>query len=181
MENVVKSLMVDFAGHSSSVEGLVGFLRLEADDREPTDGGLNVRNPPLFTDVFSLLLYSHKATKIKAVTSDGSLVYKPTVHTRVVKDEILTFADQETATARYPVNSIVSSEWLGTNLGEVTTNGGTTLTVPTVGVGVLKLTYRTSYQVLEVSLGSVDVTGESEYALAVVVTAEEQIEVDPNA
>ncbi len=64
--------------------------------------------------------------------------------------EFLVFKNSRKITAGYPVNSIISAVWLGMGAGKPSFQGRA-VTLPSEQTGVLRLTYQTSYDLLDIT------------------------------
>ncbi|WAS28550.1 hypothetical protein [Vibrio phage LV6] len=180
MKKVVKSLVVDFANNSESTQGAAGILRVEFDDREPKDGGLNIRTTPVFSDKAYFLVYSYLAANIEVKSSSGVANFLPTLYYRTVSER-LTFSDQDTAETRYPIDRIKSYVWVGNPQGEPIATGGSVVTIDKPAVAVLDIEYTVAYQVITLTPPVLDPNSISEFEIALVVSAEEILEGVSNA
>lgn len=116
-EIVTASLTINFDAGKGSNQFLV-----EVDDRENgPNGGRSSFNPG---DTVYLLLYaSDNISQIRQFVTSGSLAQGGTVI--VDKEEIISFAQEREASARYPVMpGSASYEWYGPSPGVITVSGG---------------------------------------------------------
>lgn len=172
-ENVSKSLVVDFeqGGNASGNNG--GELILVYDDREESEGGLNTRTKPLFTDRAYLLLYPFRASNIVVTSSAGNASLDPRSQTETLT-ETVNFDEDNESRVRRPVSNIVSTEWIGRDGGTIT-HEGSNLTVSDAGNFVARITYETAFNVIEVRPPQLDPATAEEYTINVVVTADEDL------
>lgn len=99
---------------------------------------------------FRVYTYPHDM-QITLVSSDGSINAEGS-DTETIEDEILIFADTKEASAHRYIRALVSYDWFGTSLGQVTCIGGSTIVAAKEGCAVLRLTYKSSYRVYSVTV-----------------------------
>lgn len=172
-EQVSRSLVIDFeqGGNANGNNG--GELLLVYDDREESDGGLNVRRQPLFTDNAYMLLYPFRASNIVVTVSAGNVTHNPAAVTQTLT-ETVTFDEDNESRVRRPVSRIVSTQWIGGNGGTIS-HEGSNLTIANAGNFVARLTYEAIYNVIEVRPPTLDPAANEEYTVNVVVTADEDL------
>lgn len=101
---------------------------------------------------------------IVQVQSDG-VITDEGVGTEEVT-EYITFANTNKATINYPLDSVVSAEWAGNDLGALSYTGNV-ITSSQVGVGVLKVVYNVIFTRHAIS---VNVEGVETYAVLIYIT-----------
>lgn len=165
---VTTSIVVQF----TKADGTDGTLVVEVDDRETADGGLNGGKTSFLPgDTVKLLRYKSSNVTIDAeMSSLGSLIAGGSVS--LVKEEDVTFAGETEASVRYPIVSMLSHEWIGTNPGSISVVGETTLRIPepaagSYAVGFARVKYTTSATIL--TLTHSKPAGVSEYGIVVFV------------
>lgn len=80
--------------------------------------------------------------------------------------EYITFANTNRGRIGYPLESVVSAEWLGNDLGALSYVGNI-VTSSQVGVGVLKVVYNVIFTRHSISANA---EGETEYAVLIYIT-----------
>ena len=107
--------------------------------------------------------------------SPDTLVIIQTQSAGVITDEgsgteevtsYITFANTNKGTLTYPLESIVSAEWLGNDLGALSYIGNI-VTSSQSGIGVLKVVYNAAFTRHAIS---VNVDGVTEYAVLIYIT-----------
>lgn len=97
---------------------------------------------------YKIFTYPSSAT-ITQVVSDGAVTEENSGYNTVV--EQVNFANSNEGALGYPVYDIVSTNWLGTDLGSISTKGRTAISALS-GVGVLNITYRTFFRRYAISI-----------------------------
>lgn len=113
---------------------------------------------------YKIFTYPILAT-LSQISSAGVITNENSGYTTVT--EQIVFSNSNTSSVSYPVNNIVSSNWLGRNLGSVSASG-TVITSSQSGVGVLEITYRTYYRRYAIS---VPTKSNASYKVLVYITA----------
>ncbi|AUR96001.1 hypothetical protein NVP1215B_083 [Vibrio phage 1.215.B._10N.222.54.F7] len=171
---VSKSLVVDFtqgSGGAGNRGSNGGELALFYDTRPVTEGGLNARRRPLFSDVAKFLLYPFKADNITASSSSGTVSVDNAPQTQVLT-ETVTFDQSNTTRVKRPVSKILSVQWVGNDGGNVTAEGST-ISIAEAGSLVATVTYETAYLVVSLTPPSLNVDTTDEYTINITVTADE--------
>ncbi|MBF0607684.1 MAG: hypothetical protein SFH39_00650 [Candidatus Magnetobacterium sp. LHC-1] len=101
-------------------------------------------------------------------TSDTSISVASSGSTSEDKEESISFANTDSTTVSYPIDSINSVTWFGNNLGTVLATGKTELKASKVGLAAATIKYTTSY-----SLHSFTVTPKTSETYPVIVYIEE--------
>jgi hypothetical protein len=145
-QNVITtSIVVEFG----SVDGAEGILSLEVDDRP---GGLNGGNTSFIPgDTVYLLRYNTTNVGDLVQSVSGGSLAKDSTGSYVVTEEYLTFANEREANLAKPYGGGFSYKWLGTDLGVPTISDEMKVSVPTKGVGVMKVSYTTNYTAFRLS------------------------------
>lgn len=139
---VTTSVVVQFATGDAD-----GTLVAEVDGRDPDDGGLN-GGKTSFVPGDDVIILTYKSDNVAISFTDsslGQLVVSGSAFAVEVEEQV-TFAGEEEASVRYPINGALKSvEWFGNNLGNVTPLGQNKVQIPAPSsghsVGVAKLTY----------------------------------------
>ncbi|MCK9622772.1 MAG: hypothetical protein M0R47_19830 [Methylobacter sp.] len=119
---------------------------------------------------YVLVYKSANVALVPAQTSAGSFSYGGTVS--VQHTDELSFADVAAATLNVPADSIVSYKWLGRDLGApVVGVDGKTVSVPTMGVGVLSITYNATATIGALA-SPMSVNGEVDFSILVLIKGE---------
>ncbi|UOX39952.1 hypothetical protein [Vibrio phage V-YDF132] len=174
-KEVVQSLVVDFTSGSNSAISDTALLRVESDYRDSTEGGLNVRDTPLYTDPYYLLVYSNKVSSIEVTVSSGRTSLGSELFSREVT-EYINFDNTNEKMTEYPVARLHSMEWQGNDLGTPELTDRLVIKTPKTGVGMLKLVYDTEYQVLQLIAPDNIPQDVDKWNVSVVVSGEEIVE-----
>ena len=114
-------------------------ITVEADD---TLNGDCIR----YGDLFYFKVYSWGLPKgYRMVTSDTSAVPVSGGMKSESKEESITFANEDTASTSYPIDSMISTVWHGNSLGVLSRVGMTQVKAASVGVAAATFSYTTSY------------------------------------
>lgn len=157
-KKITTSFTVTFTSPDSE-----GILLAEVDDREVANGGLNSKTSFAPGDPVAYLIFRGPGVTVDdqihsygGHTSLGAQVL-------VEKEESLTFygPDQLEQTLKYPVNSIVSYEWIGNSQFNTPKFNGQTVSVTlpasiTYAAGILKVKYKSKadpYKLVHAPLG----------------------------
>ncbi|RLI43715.1 hypothetical protein DRO59_00090 [Candidatus Bathyarchaeota archaeon] len=89
--------------------------------------------------------------RITLTSSDGSINMEGS-GIETIEDEMLTFADTKEASTHRYIRAIVSYNWLGASLGQVTCIGGSAIVAAKEGCAVLRLTYTSFYRVYSITV-----------------------------
>lgn len=84
----------------------------------------------------------------KLSVSSGTAVFKKRGEV-LEQTEYIVFANSDTAYTKHPVTRLIAAEWQG-RINGTPTISGTAIVLPAVSSGVLKVTYETKYDVLDV-------------------------------
>ncbi|QNJ59187.1 hypothetical protein [Vibrio phage vB_ValS_PJ32] len=174
MENVTKSLVVDFESGGDSKGANGGALYLEYDNRDVLQGGLNKRKQPLFSDKAFFLLYPFRAANLTASVSSGSVLLDSRYYTDTI-EEIVIFDNSDESSVRRPIHRIIDVEWYGSNWGFLN-HEGTTVKCSASGNFACKVTYESRYHVISVTPPTLDPDKTNEYTINLIVTADEVLE-----
>lgn len=128
-----------------------GILIAEVDDRSVADGGLNTKTSFAPGDPVVYLVFCGPGVTIDAQYHSYGSHSPMGGGVTVTKEEMLTFTgpDSLTQSLKYPVKSIITSEWVGNSaFSNPKFNGQQVeVTLPkgsTYGIGVLKVNYEAS-------------------------------------
>ncbi len=134
-EIVTASLTINFDAGKGSNQFLV-----EVDDRENGPNGGRTSFQPGDT-VYLLLYASDNISQIRQFVTSGSLAQGGSVI--VDKEEIISFAQEREANARYPVMpGSATYEWYGPSPGSVTVSGGKFITSTPDAFAIGKAKYK---------------------------------------
>lgn len=109
------------------------------------------------------VFFSPSTMTITQTASDGNITEEGSGTEEVT--EYITFANSNEGSTGYPIGSVVSAEWFGTNLGALSYIGNT-VQASKSGVGILKLIYNSAFNRYAISVQS---TGDSEYYVLVYI------------
>lgn len=107
--------------------------------------------------------FSPSTMTISQIASDGAVTEEGSGTEQ--QTEYVNFSNSNEGTVTYPISSIVSSEWFGTNLGALSYIGKT-VQASQSGVGVLKLVYNTAFNRYAISVSD---TGDDTYYIIVYI------------
>jgi len=110
-------------------------------------------------------IFKSPSDLIIAQVQSAGIITDEGVGTEEVTENIA-FANTNKGTISYPLNSLVSADWLGNDLGALAYVGNI-VTASQSGVGVLKLVYNTSFTRHAIS---VNVDGVETYAVLIYIT-----------
>ena len=165
MAIVKTSIVVQF----TSADG-AGHLSAEIDSRpEGYNKGVTSFVPgdsPAF-----LVFKSSSVTIISVEPSAGNIT--PLAGGSVPIDEMLHFPKETEASLQKPRSGELGSKWLGNDLGAIELIGDQKVRVATVGVGVAKVQYNSTF--LAYRLGNLPITlnGEANYEVLILITGEQ--------
>ncbi len=159
------TLRVTF-GQPSAGRG-ASYLSAEIDGREDGPNGGNSQFTPGGTAWFLVhrganVSISGAEASAGTVSLGGDITY--------VKEEEVVFGGEKTASLSIPSEGIVSTKWIGRNLGAIALHADKqTIEVPTEGVGVAKV--RHTIKARQGSLQSpAMIDGETDFSIAVIIT-----------
>jgi len=95
-----------------------------------------------------------KDMNIRLEPSDGSVSNEGTGYFEYEED--VQFANTNEANTQYPIDSIVSSEWLGNSLGSISVVGDNIIRATESGVAILRLKYGVTYRSYAATVGPRD-------------------------
>lgn len=156
---VTTSIVVQFSQGTAG-----GSLSAEVDSREDGLNGGKSSFLPGQTAYF--LIFKSPDVVLDAVLSSAG-VLNDVGEGLMDVEEWLTFSDASEVSTSKRVESGLSYQWYGNNLGAVTVSGDK-LVAQTKGVGVLKVTYKAKYRAYGLSSPAL-INGKSEFQIAVLV------------
>jgi hypothetical protein len=162
-QEVTATLVVNFAAGAGG-----DVLIAEIDSRE--DGFNNGKTRFSAGDQPVFLIYKTDNVTIDSITPSGGLIQNVGVE-NIVFEETLTFAKERQATIAKPAQSGIldSFKWIGNDLGVPTLADPRTVSVPTEGVGVLKVTYTSQALVRRLTNITVPFFGENEFVVLIFI------------
>lgn len=87
----------------------------------------------------------HNASSIDVFATTGNIRREGDSYEEI--EEIVTFSCSDTASTSKPLDSLLSSQWLGASLGNVSVQGNGDLKISESGYGVLRIIYRSYYEI----------------------------------
>lgn len=160
---VTASITVKFGAEAADD----ALLLAEVDDRPAAEGGLNAGKSSFIPgDTAYYLVYKHKITSTTHTASAGSAAYNSSGTRQIT--ETVSFLKEQDASVRYPITSLDSFEWLGNDLGAITSTGGSNIRCAEQGVGVALVTYTTSFDAWGLS-SPAEINGRSSFEIAVLI------------
>jgi hypothetical protein len=147
-ETPVRRLANAFRILDGSADDANGLLQIEVDTRE--DGLNDGRSDFVVGDRPGLLIFKSLDVDVSRVRASAGVVSDEAAGT-TEKTEDLNFANAAEAKLAYPTAALDSFEWLGTDLGTPTLDGEQTIRLDEAGVGILRVTYTTSFLARRVS------------------------------
>lgn len=161
---ITTTLVVNFRGGDASD----GVLRAEIDGRAD---GLNLGQTRFGAGSSpGFLIYKSSNVTLTSITpSTGSISNEGSFD--VEQEETLNFAKDQQASVQRPIKNgvLTSFKWLGTDLGTPVVNDETTISVPSVGVGVLKITYDSIAIGRRLNGVAVPLNGETEFPVLILI------------
>lgn len=142
-----------------------GILLLEIDARE--EGFNSGRTSFTPGDQPVVLVYKSIDVELNDVDSSAGDIAAEGTGTAEI-DEYVDFVNTNEAEVRYPIVSILEYKWLGNDLGAPTFSEETKLTVPTSGIGRLKIKYTSNFIAKRLVNVPIVLNGETEYGVLVV-------------
>ena len=116
------------------------FINVEMDDEKNQGKTCFLYGEKIYFRVFT----SPKDMKIRLESSDGSISNEGTGYFEYEED--IQFPNTNEANTQYPINSIISQDWLGNSLGSILVSGDTAIRTSETGVAILKLKYNVVYR-----------------------------------
>ncbi len=162
-QEVTTTLVVNFsAGEGGDV------LIAEIDSREDGFNGGNTRFGAGDQPVF--LIFKTDNVTIDLITPSAGLIQNVGIED-IVFEETLTFAKERQATIQKPAQTGIldSFKWIGNDLGIPVLSDPRTVTIPTDGVGVLKVTYTSRALVRRLTNITVPLNGETEFVVLILI------------
>lgn len=161
-DNVTATLVVNFARKGEAM------LIAEIDDRESGfNGGITQFSPgdsPAYllfkTDDVVIDTQEFSAPGVSAVSLGTGLF---------VVEEDLQFVKEREASLSKPFRSGLTYKWLGNNLGAPQVIDQTKVRVPSVGLGVLRVSYRAEYRAYRLSGVPAQLNGENSFPIIIYV------------
>lgn len=148
---ITAHIVVEFSGD----EGFTAFV--EVDDREFGFNGGRTRFLP-GQDAYLLLFKPTGYSVVHNASTAGSLV--KTQNSVKDIDEIVSFANEDAASVRYPIDANFSTQWIGAAAGTISKNGqfgvslparpidpNTQLPIPEYRIGIARLLYQANCEV----------------------------------
>jgi hypothetical protein len=163
------TITVSFGSQTAAATAANAHLSAELDPR-PTglNNGITQFNPG-GTAWFLVYTSSNVGIPSDPVSSAGTIGGRQAV-TGITKTQQITFAGVDTATIQVPATSIVSHTWLGRDLGTPVLEGNMTgVKVPTIGVGVMEITYLCDATAFSVTAPT-SLAGLTSFSIAILVT-----------
>jgi hypothetical protein len=159
------TLRVTF-GQPSAGRG-ANYLSAEIDGREDGPNGGNTQ----FTPGGKVWFLVHRGANVSidgVEASAGTVLLGSDI--TYIKEEEVVFGGEKTTSLSMPSEGIVSTKWIGRNLGVITMHADKqTIEVPAEGVGVAKI--RHTVKAKQGSLQSPSVIdGETDFSIAVIIT-----------
>ena len=166
MTEVTTTLVVNFqAGTAADV------LQAEIDSRED---GLNLGKTRFGKgDQPGYLVFTSANVVLTSQTPSAGVVQTVGIED-ILQEETLRFAEERQASVSKPVfNQALSSfKWIGNDLGTPTVVDAKTVSVPTLGVGVLKVTYLARSRQFRLTNIAVPLNGETEFEVLILIKGE---------
>ncbi|KWT77345.1 hypothetical protein [Candidatus Magnetominusculus xianensis] len=150
---VKTSTTISFAmSCSSSSES----FKVEGDSDMNVDESGNARTCFKYGELYYFRVY--KTSKIEAYTitaSDGTVTKKGTGKSSS-HEETIKFEKTDKASVSYPIGTLSSVTWKGTNLGAVKQSGDLEVTAETAGVAIALIAYNAQYDLWSISVNTKD-------------------------
>jgi len=163
---VTASLVVDFSDGAQD-----GLLQAEIDSRE--DGFNQGKTSFIPGDDAYFLVYLGSNTALKTVAATLGAVSLVQTAGREVEPETVQFTEQQReATLGYPVSGGLSVSWMGANPGAAQLRGDNQLVLPSPGLGIARVTYKTTFRVYRLSNLPSTVNGKGDYSVLIALTGE---------
>lgn len=163
---VTASIVVEF-GQAAQDDAI---LMAEVDARPTAEGGLNNgRTQFMPGDSVNYLIYKHKITNTDHRSSAGSVSRVGGGQRQV--EEMVTFLDVVDGSVQYPIHTLDSFEWLGNDLGTVSSAGGQAIRASTQGVGVALVRYTTKFESWRIN-SPAQINGRDSFSIAVLITGD---------
>lgn len=105
------------------------------------------------SDCVAIRFFSSSAKSYNVNATEG-VAYKGASNIGFTQTEYVTFTNSNEASLSYLPTVVLSSQWAGKSLGNVTFIGKTAK-IPNKGTGILKVTYQSSYDLIQHSIGRI--------------------------
>ncbi|MCD6124284.1 hypothetical protein J7J62_03830 [bacterium] len=145
--NIAKASIVLTFAASCAVED--HFINVEMDDEKNQGKTCFLYGEKIYFRVFT----NPKNMNIRLESSDGSIFNEGTGYFE--HEEDIQFANVNEANTQYPIDSVISSNWLGNSLGSISVSD-TIIRTSETGVAILRLKYGVIYRSYAVSVGPRD-------------------------
>lgn len=165
MGQITTSIVVQF-----TTTGASGILTAEIDSRET--GFNNGKTSFQPGDAPAFLIFKSSDVTILTVEPSAGTIADLGTGTELI-EETLTFANVTEANLSKPITGGLTYKWLGNNLGVPAIVGDNLVRVPTVGVGVLQVSYQAPFEARRLSSLPTVLNGETEYSVLVVITGQQ--------
>ena len=147
INNIAKaSIVLTFAASCVAEDH---FINVEMDDEKNQGKTCFLYGEKIYFRVFT----NPKDMNIRLESSDGSISNEGIGYFEYEED--IQFPNVNEANTQYPIDSIVSQDWLGNSLGSISISN-TAIRTSETGVAILKLRYRVSYRSYAVTVGPRD-------------------------
>lgn len=159
---ITTSLVVEFDSKDGE-----GILNLEVDDRiDGLNKGVTDFAPG---DEVGLLLYKTSNVVIDQIIVSSGNIQQAGQGSRPI-EEFVTFANENTASPRYPIMSGFSFTWAGNSLGGLTVVSENTVRAGSVGVAAAQIKYTTTFQQLKLINVPLSLNGLTSFPIVVFVS-----------
>ena len=149
INNIAKaSIVLTFAASCAEEEG--HYITAEMDDEKNQGKTCFLYGEKIYFRVITI----PKDMNIRLESSDGSVSNEGTGYFEYEED--VQFANTNEANTQYPIDSIISSEWLGNSLGSISVIGDNTIRTTESGVAILRLRYGVTYRSYAATVGPRD-------------------------
>jgi len=147
------SLTITFVTEEKNLENNASIQARLDDEYNKDEEGEAINQFLYGSKAYYQVFTSPEDLVLTQVQSDGTI--SPEGSGTAEIEEFIHFVDSYESNVTYPVRSIISSEWLGTNLGAVSVEGDK-IKSSQKGVGVLKITYSAYFRRFALSLSTRD-------------------------
>jgi len=145
--NVAKASIVLTFAASCVVED--HFINVEMDDEKNQGKTCFLYGEKIYFRVFT----NPKDMNIRLESSDGSISNEGIGYFEYEED--VQFPNVNEANVQYPIDSVISQDWLGNSLGSISISN-TTIRTEETGVAILKFRYYVSYRSYAITIGPKD-------------------------
>jgi len=147
INNIAKaSIVLTFAASCVAEDH---FINVEMDDEKNQGKTCFLYGEKIYFRVFT----NPKDMNIRLESSDGSISNEGTSYFEYEED--VQFPNVNEANTQYPIDSIISQDWLGNSLGSISISN-TTIRTSETGVAILRLRYGVLYRSYAVTVGPKD-------------------------